>query len=86
LIIIAVQKNREVDDEKPIQDKGVVLKNKILPKEGAMKKIIISAMAIVMMLVSIGGCWPWWYEDGRGGRGGDGGGRHRSESHEGHHR
>ena len=28
----------------------------------------------VMMLVSIGGCWPWWDEGGRGGghdRGGD---------------
>jgi hypothetical protein len=52
-----------------------------------MKRIIILAMAIVIMLVSIGGCWPFWYEDGRGGRGGGGGGGHdRGASHEEHHR
>jgi hypothetical protein len=43
-------------------------KNKFLPKERAMKKIIILAMALVMMLVSIGGCWPWGHEDGNGDR------------------
>jgi|BarGraNGADG00212_2_1021979.scaffolds.fasta_scaffold248525_1 hypothetical protein len=31
-----------------------------------MKRIIILAMALVMMLVSISGCWPWSYEDDRG--------------------
>jgi len=41
-------------------------KSKFLPKERAMKRIIIVAMALVMMLVSIGGCWPWWHEDGKG--------------------
>ena len=43
-----------------------------------MKRIIMLAMVLVMLLTSIGGCWPWWYEGGRGGRGGghDGGGRH----------
>ena len=42
-------------------------KNKFLPKERAMKRIIILAMALVMMLVSIGGCWPWGHEGDRGG-------------------
>ena len=32
-----------------------------------MKRIIALAIVLVMMLVSIGGCYPWW-EDGRGGR------------------
>ena len=36
-----------------------------------MKRIIMMAMAIVMMLAAIGGCLPWRYEDG--GRGRDGG-------------
>jgi len=35
-----------------------------------MKRIIIVAMVLVMMLVSIGGCWIGPYEDGRDGRGG----------------
>jgi len=31
-------------------------------------------MVLVIMLVSIGGCCPWWYEGGgRGGHGGYGG-------------
>ena len=34
-----------------------------------MKRIIMLAMVLVMVLVSIGGCWVGW-EDGRGGRGG----------------
>ena len=34
-----------------------------------MKRIIILAIVLVMLLVSIGGCWPWWDRDGRGGRG-----------------
>ena len=42
-------------------------KNKFLPKERAMKRIIILVMALVMMLVSIGGCWLWRDEGGRGG-------------------
>ena len=29
-----------------------------------MKRIIMLAMALVMMLVSIGGCWPWRDEGG----------------------
>ena len=33
-----------------------------------MKRIMILAMALVMMLVSIGGCWPWWHEGGKGDR------------------
>ena len=41
-----------------------------------MKKIIMLAMILVMLLTSIGGCWPWWYEDGRG-SGHDRDGSHR---------
>ena len=33
-----------------------------------MKRIIMVAMVLVMMLVSIGGCWVGWDEGGRGGR------------------
>ena len=48
-----------------------------------MKRIMILAMALVMMLVSIGGCWPWWHEGGRDGghdrRGGVPGGPEGSE-------
>ena len=54
-----------------------------------MKRIIMLAMVLVMMLAFIGGCWPWWYEDGRGGRGGGhdrghdrGGGHDRDQRHE----
>jgi hypothetical protein len=54
-----------------------------LKKGGAMKRIIMLAMVLVMMLVSIGGCWVGWYEDGRGG---GGGGHDRGERHEEHHR
>ena len=32
-----------------------------------MKRIIILAMALVIILVSIGGCWPWRNEGGRDG-------------------
>jgi hypothetical protein len=32
-----------------------------------MKRIIILVMALMMMLVSIGGCRPWWH-DGQGDR------------------
>ncbi len=32
-----------------------------------MKRIIMLAMALVMILASIGGCWPWRDEGGRGG-------------------
>jgi hypothetical protein len=55
-------------------------KNKFLPKEGAMKRIIMLAMVLVMILVSIGGCWIGRDGDGRGGRDGDhgrGGGHDR---------
>jgi hypothetical protein len=53
-------------------------------KGGAMKRVIMLAMVLMMMLASIG-CWPWWYEDGRGGRSGghDRGGEHdRDQRHE----
>ena len=33
-----------------------------------MKKLIMSAMVLVMLLVSIGGCFVPWDRDGRGGR------------------
>jgi hypothetical protein len=46
-------------------------KNKFLSKEGAMKRIIMLAIILVMMLVSIGGCWVGRDGDGRGGRGGE---------------
>ena len=53
-------------------------KNKFLSREGAMKRIIMLAMVLVMMLVSIGGCWVGWDRDDRGRRGGghDRGGGH----------
>jgi hypothetical protein len=35
-----------------------------------MKRIIMLAMVLVMMLVSIGGCWVGFDADGRSGRGG----------------
>lgn len=35
-----------------------------------MKKIILSAMGLVMLIVSIGGCFVPWYDDGRDGRDG----------------
>ena len=43
-----------------------------------MKRIIILLMFLVMILVSIGGCWVGFDVDGRGGRGGghDRGGEH----------
>jgi hypothetical protein len=52
-----------------------------------MKRIIMVAMVLVMILVSIGGCWPWWDEGGRGERGGGherDGGHDRGGDHEGH--
>ncbi len=48
-----------------------------------MKRIIILAMILVMMLVSIGGCWVC--KDGRGGRGGEhhrDGGYERDDGHD----
>ena len=52
-----------------------------------MKRIIMLAMALAIMLVSISGCWPWWYEEGRGGRGGghDRGGHDRGGGHDRHY-
>jgi hypothetical protein len=41
------------------------------------------AIILVMMLVSIGGCWVGWDEGGRGGRGGRGGGYDRDVGHDG---
>jgi len=44
-----------------------------------MKRMIMSAMVLVMLLVSIGGCFVLWDRDGRGGRDGGhdrGGGGH----------
>jgi len=58
-----------------------------------MKRIIILAMVLVMMLVSVGGCFVPWEGDGRGGRGGDhdrggehdrGGGHDRDGGHDRH--
>lgn len=46
-----------------------------------MKRIIVLAMALLMMLVSVGGCWPWWY--GPGGPGGHS--RHGGYDRGGHH-
>jgi hypothetical protein len=60
-------------------------KNKFLSKEGAMKRIIMLAMVLVLMLISIGGCWVGWDRDGRDGRGGEhdrGGGHDRDEGHD----
>ena len=34
-----------------------------------MKRIIMLAMVLVMLLTSIGGCWVPWNEGGRDGRG-----------------
>ena len=51
-------------------------KSKFLPKERAMKRIIMVTMALVMMLVSIEGCWSWWLEGGRDG------GHERNEGHD----
>jgi len=42
-----------------------------------MKRIIMWVMVLVMMLVSIGGCWPYWDRDGR-----DGGGHDRDGGHD----
>jgi hypothetical protein len=52
---------------------------KKVEKEGTMKKIIILAMVLVMILVSIAGCWVGWDEGGRGGRGG---GHDRDRGHD----
>ncbi len=54
-------------------------KNKFLSREGAMKRIIMLAMVLVMMLVSIGGCWVGWDRDDRGRRGG---GHDRDRGHD----
>lgn len=35
-----------------------------------MKKMIMAAMVLVMLLTSIGGCFVGWDRDGRDGRGG----------------
>jgi len=40
-----------------------------LKRGRTMKKIIIFSMVLVMMLLSIGGCWMRWDRDGRDGRG-----------------
>ena len=53
-----------------------------------MKRIIMLAMVLVMLLTSFGGCWVPWDEGGRGGRGEghDRGGEHdRGEGHEERH-
>ena len=53
-------------------------------KEGPMKRLIMLTMVLVMMLVSVGGCWIGWDEGGRGGRdkGHDSdGGRDRNQRH-----
>jgi hypothetical protein len=46
-----------------------------------MKRIMIPVIALIIMLLSIGGCYPWWYgPGGHGGNGGHGG----YEGHSGH--
>jgi len=35
-----------------------------------MRKIIMLTMVLVMLVISIGGCWMPWDEGGRGGRDG----------------
>lgn len=45
-----------------------------------MKRIMMLAMVLVMLLTSIGGCWPWWYGPGGPERGG---GHDRNGSHSG---
>jgi hypothetical protein len=51
-----------------------------------MKRIIMLGIVFVIMLVSIGGCWPWWWgPDGGGGRVGGhdrGGGHDGGQRHE----
>jgi hypothetical protein len=47
-----------------------------------MKRIIMTVMVLVMLAISIGGCWIGW-DDGR--RGGERGEHERGESHEEHH-
>ena len=63
-----------------------------LDREKAMKRIIMMGMVLVMLMASIGGCWPWWYGPGgpgggggpRGGGGHDRGGGHRGPGGGGH--
>jgi hypothetical protein len=57
---------------------------KEIKKGGAMKRIIMLAMVLVIMLVSIGGCWVGWDEGGRGGRG-EGSGRDGGHDRDGGH-
>ena len=40
-----------------------------------MKRIVMLAMALVMMTVSLGGCYWWGYDEHGGGRGHGGGDR-----------
>jgi hypothetical protein len=49
-----------------------------------MKRIIMLAMVLVMMVVSIGGCWVPYEEGGRGGGHDRGGGHEEHEGHGGH--
>jgi hypothetical protein len=53
-----------------------------------MKRIIMLAMVLVMLLASIGGCWVGLDADGRGGRGGgyDSGGSHDKDQKHGDRR
>ena len=43
-----------------------------------MKRIIILVMVLMMMLVSIGGCRPWWHDDGQGDKHDTNAGRNKS--------
>ena len=47
-----------------------------------MKRLIVLAMVLLMLLVSIGGCWVPWHGDGRGGGYDRGGGHHRDDGHD----
>ena len=47
-----------------------------------MKRIIMLAMVLVMMLISIGGCFVPWHGDGRDGRDGRDRGHDRDGRHD----
>jgi hypothetical protein len=49
-----------------------------------MKRIIMLAMVLVMILVSIGGCWVGWDRDGRDGGHDRDEGHDRDQRHEDH--
>ena len=48
-----------------------------------MKRIIMLAMVLVMLLISVSGCWVPYEEGGRGGGHDGGGGHDRGGGHDG---